>query len=151
MTDRMVLLGYVKFHSAAENRTRPGQREMVRFTGAANTTIIRVTDALVKAGHLRVLRTYPKGDRKATEFAIPWLRNPLHQVANATGPQVANERANATTTDRYQGDAHSRAASPVAGCLNCDATGWVFNEETREAERCLTCNPGQWRPLRERR
>ena len=124
--ERLVLLGYVRDHSAAESRTHPGERRLVRFTGAANTTVARITAALVKGGHLRLIREYPRASRRATEYSIPWLRNPIHEAARL---QIQSHHLPASrrramqappTPYRSNGNAPSRAALP-GGCPHCGA------------------------------
>jgi hypothetical protein len=143
-----VLYWLVHMHGAAEGITRPGERRLAKVTHFANTTVGRAMQTLTAKGAIRLVMSYPKGGRKADEYAIPWLRNlPAGQTAQNgqvvhradVAPVIAgsNAGANAGTSSPLRGEqrgaprragAHAAALPPgdaVAACSRCGDFGWV--------------------------
>jgi hypothetical protein len=151
---RMVLKGLVKHHSAAEGFTRPGERLLVKESGAANNTVARVLKRLVEDRHIKLIKQFPKPARMADAYAIPWLHNaPANAGTGAPANAGTGAPANAGTkrSPRLQiAVANAGTSLPLTGKQGgADAPTPPDDDENGDPHTCPECLkpnlPGQWR------
>ena len=92
--DRAVLLAYVHHHGAHDQVSRPSADTLAAFTGFNRKTVMVHVRRLAADGHLDLTTPAATGGhpaaRRAAEYALPWLHNPVSVVQKRTTGAAAD-------------------------------------------------------------